>query len=111
MTNGAVHEGMAVDKIAGLCELSPLDLSPAEQSILAVARGAADNPNSVSAKKFDALKEHFDDTQIVEIVAIISLMGFFNRWNDTMAIRLEQPSIDTVTHVLPAGVWSLGKHE
>jgi hypothetical protein len=38
-------------------------------------------------------------------------MGFFNRWNDTMAIRLEQPSIDTVTHVLPAGVWSLGKHE
>jgi len=110
MTGGAVHEGMADDKIAGLCELSPPDLSKAEHAVLTVARGAANNPNTVSSEQFDGLKIHFDDTQIVEIVAVISLMGFFNRWNDTMATQLEQPSIDTVTSILPAGVWTVGKH-
>lgn len=110
MTHGAVHDGMDEGKIGSLCELAPPDLTAAEQAVMTVARGAADSPNTVSAEDFAALKAYFDDTQIVEIVAVIAMMGFFNRWNDTMATQLEPASLDTVTEVLPAGAWTVGKH-
>jgi len=110
MTHGAVHAGISKDKIESFCEMAPPDLSPAEQAVLTVARGAAQSPNAVSAKDFAMLRDHFDDTQIVEIIAVIATMGFFNRWNDTMATQLEQPAIETVTGVLPEDGWSIGKH-
>jgi len=110
MTHGAVHAGIPKDKIESFCELVPPDLSRAEQAVLTIARGAAQSPNAVSAEDFAMLKEHFDDTQIVEIVAVIAMMGFFNRWNDTMATQLEQPAIETVTGVLPEDGWSISKH-
>ena len=60
---------------------------------------------------FDEIYQHFDEGQVVEIVASIALFGFLNRWNDTMATELEE---------LPAGVaeatlgqsfgWEVGKH-
>lgn len=40
-------------------------------------------------KEFDRLTEHFDEGQIVELVASIALFGCLNRWNDTMATTLE----------------------
>ncbi len=110
MTHGAEHEGMAPEKIADLCEASPKTLSPAEDAVVRVARGAAANPNAVSEADFAALKEHFDDTQIVEIVATISMMGFFNRWNDTMATHLEDSPRGTACKLLPEGAWTVGQH-
>ena len=110
MTHGAEHEGMAPSKIAGLCEVAPQSLGPAEQAVVRVARGAAASPNAVTKSDFAALKEHFDDTQIVEIVGVISMMGFFNRWNDTMATPLEDSPRATAGELLPDGAWSVGKH-
>ena len=110
MTHGAIHDGIPKDKIVDLCNSTPQKLTPAEQGVLNVAQGAAKNPNGVNAEDFETLKMYFDDTQIVEIVAVIAMMGFFNRWNDTMATQLEQPSIDTATSVLPRDIWSIGKH-
>lgn len=110
MTHGAEHEGMAQSKIADLCEVAPQTLSPAEQAVVRVARGAAANPNGVSGADFDALKVHFDETQIVEIVGVISMMGFFNRWNDTMATHLEDGPRATADSLLPDGAWNVGKH-
>ncbi len=39
-----------------------------------------------------ALKEHWTDDEIVELLAAISLYGFLNRWNDTLATDLEDPA-------------------
>lgn len=110
MTHGAEHEGMAKEKIADLCTVAPQTLTTAEQAVVQVARGAAASPNAVTGAEFDALKAHFDETQIVEIVAVIAMMGYFNRWNDTMATHLEDGPRATAGDLLPAGAWNVGKH-
>lgn len=50
---------------------------------------AAMAPNTVEAKHMNGLSKHFSERQVIEVVAVISLFGFLNRWNDTMAITLE----------------------
>ena len=39
----------------------------------------------------EALKAHFSDREIVEIVAVLSLYGFLNRWKGTLNTELEAP--------------------
>ena len=76
----------------------------------AVARGAGFTPNAVTDADMAELRRHFDDEQIVEIVAVIANFGFLNRWNDTMATELEQaPLAWAGQHLAPQG-WEPGKH-
>lgn len=90
-------------------ETSPL-FSEAERAALRVAQLAAQVPNAVTDADFDALKAHFDENQIVDIVAIISAFGFLNRWNDTLATVLEdEPISHAQAHLAKTG-WTAGKH-
>ena len=59
----------------------------------------------------DALRRHFDDGQIVEIVATIALFGYLNRWNDTMATDLEEHPANVARHAIAPMGWTAGKHE
>jgi uncharacterized peroxidase-related enzyme len=84
-------------------ETSPL-FDDAERAALRLARAAAVVPNEVTTAHFDDLRRHFDDDQIVEIVAPVALFGFFNRWNDTMATDLEAPQAHfAAAHLGPTG--------
>jgi hypothetical protein len=56
---------------------------------LRFARDASLVPNEVTPEHFRALRLHWDDGQIVEILAVVGLFGFLNRWNDTMATQVE----------------------
>jgi hypothetical protein len=56
------------------------------------------------------LAPHFDEDQIVELVAVISLFGWLNRWNDTMATDLEDEPLAFGTDHLAARGWDPGKH-
>jgi uncharacterized peroxidase-related enzyme len=89
--HGAAQAEVPVEKIAAVwhADDSPL-FTAAERAALRVARGAAQTPNAVSDADFESLKVHFTDRQIIEIVAMISLFGFLNRWNSTLATDLEQ---------------------
>ena len=42
-----------------------------------------------SVRSRTRLHEHWDDGEIVEILGVIALFGFLNRWNDSMATSLE----------------------
>ena len=46
-------------------------------------------PGAVTDEDFEALRAHYDEKAIVEIVAIISVFGFLNRWNSTLSTDLE----------------------
>ena len=84
--------------------------SDAERAALRLARDSALIPNAVTDEHFTALRGHFSDPQIVEIVAALSLFGFLNRFNDTLANELEAGSIAWAgEHLAPIG-WELGKH-
>ncbi len=84
--------------------------TPAERAAVALAFAAGAVPNESSAAHFAALRSHFDEGQIAQIVAVIALFGFLNRWNDTMATALEaQPAEFARTELSTLG-WELGKH-
>jgi uncharacterized peroxidase-related enzyme len=90
-------------------ESSPL-FSERERAALRLAWKAATVPNQATAADFEELRKHFDDGQIVEIVATIALFGYLNRWNDTMATDLEDhPQRVAERAIAPAG-WTPGKH-
>lgn len=84
--------------------------SPAERAALRVAYKAALVPNETTPEDFKELKKHFDDAQIVEIVASIALFGYLNRWNDTMATELEPEALSVASQTLSAVGWKPGKH-
>ena len=84
----AVH--VPAEKIAAAWEFETSVLfSEAERAALRVARDAGQNSASVSDADFNALKEFYDDREILEIVATIALFGFLNRWNSTLATDIE----------------------
>lgn len=68
-------------------ESSPL-FTDAERAALRVARGAGLIPNEVTDDDFADLRRHYSDEAVLEIIAVISLFGFFNRWNDTFSTDL-----------------------
>ncbi|MGE3280064.1 MAG: carboxymuconolactone decarboxylase family protein [Alphaproteobacteria bacterium] len=90
-------------------ETSPL-FSDAERAALRVAQGAAQVPNAVTDADFEELKRHYTEAQIVDIVAVIALFGFLNRFNDTMATELESSPIEAGQRFLAQKGWTVGKH-
>jgi uncharacterized peroxidase-related enzyme len=107
----AAHTGVDPQKIEHAFEFATWGgFTDAERAALALARDAALLPNEVGPEHFVALREHFDEKQIVELVAVCSLFGFLNRWNDTMATELEDvPRLFAEKHLGASG-WELGKH-
>ena len=93
----------------GQFEQSP-DFSKAERAALHFAQAAGKAPNAVGDVEFADLRRHFDDDQILEMVAVLALLGFLNRWNDTLATPLEAGPRDFAECHLAAIGWKPGKH-
>lgn len=105
----ATHRGVSVEKINAAFEFETSDLfTEAERAALRVALHAGMVPNAVEPEHMAALNEHYTPKQCVEIVAVISLFGYLNRWNDTMASTLEDTPIAFASENLPT--WEIGKH-
>lgn len=99
------------EKIQAVWTFETSDLfSPAERAALRLAWHAAVVPNVATADDFEDLKRYFTDDEIVEIVASISLFGYLNRWNDTMATDLEEPPAKVAGRTIGEVGWSPGKH-
>ena len=107
----AEKRGADARKLAAVWEFesSPL-FTDAERAALRVARGAGLTPNAVTDEEMAELSRHFDDDQVVEIVAVIANFGFLNRWNDTMATQLERSPLAWATDRLQDAGWKAGKH-
>ena len=108
---GALRFGVDEAKLAAVWDYrsSPL-YSEAERAALDFALAAAAQPNDVTDEMFAGLRKHWSDGQVVEIVAVISLFGFLNRWNDTMATPLEEEPVHVGEKFLASHGWSAGKH-
>jgi uncharacterized peroxidase-related enzyme len=110
-TVDAKMRGVDEAKIAEIWnfERSPL-YSDAERAALRFARDASLVPNDVTPAHFEELRRYWDDGEIVEMLAVIGLFGFLNRWNDSMATDLEDvPNAFAGSTIGPHG-WEPGKH-
>lgn len=109
--HGAAARGVDVEKLQAIWEFeTDARFSDAERAALRLARDAALIPNAVTDAHFTDLRRHFSDAQIVEIVAVASLFGFLNRFNDTLANGLEEPNIAWAAQHLSVTGWEAGKH-
>jgi uncharacterized peroxidase-related enzyme len=107
--HSAHRAGASEEKIAAAFEYETSALfDDAERAALRLANDAAVIPNAVTDEHFAELRKHFDDAQVVELVSVISLFGYLNRWNDTMATTLEADARGFAEQSLPA--WDVGKH-
>lgn len=103
--------GVSPDKVAAVYDFETSQLfSPAERAALRLARDAAIVPNATTAEHFAELRQHYSESQIVEIVAVISLYGWTNRWNDTMATELENQPFSFASEHLTSQGWDASKH-
>jgi alkylhydroperoxidase family enzyme len=84
--------------------------SPRERAVVGLALAAAEVPNAAQERHFTVLREHFSDRQIVQLVGILAVFGFLNRWNDTIATTLEAAPRDFAADALRLLDWSVGKH-
>ena len=85
--------------------------SEAEKAALRLAYYGAMSPSQASQEHFDEIYKYFDEGQVVEIVASISLFGFLNRWNDTMATELEDLPKEVAKDMIGGNFgWEPGKH-
>lgn len=108
----AMRHGVEAEKLASIAEYqkSPL-FSEAERAALDFALAAASVPNDVTDASFARLRAFWSEGQIVEILGVISLFGFFNRWNDSLATTLEAEPQETASQVLARTGWQVGKHQ
>ncbi len=108
---GALHFGVDDKKLAAVWDYqtSPL-FSAAERAALDLAVAAAAVPNAVTDDNFIEMRKYWSEDQIVEIVGCISVFGFLNRWNDTLATPLEREPIEVGEQYLAKHGWSVGKH-
>lgn len=109
---GAHNFGVSEEKLAALWEWrsSPL-FSEAECAALDFALAAASVPNTVDEALTVRLKQHWSEEEITEMLAVIAMFGFLNRWNDSMATPLEAPACSIGALHLGSHGWSPGKHE
>ncbi len=81
-----------------------------ERAALDFAVAASTIPNAVDDAIAENLRAHWNEGEVVEILGVISLFGFLNRWNDSMATELESGAIQSGEQFLSSRGWSVGKH-
>ena len=84
--------------------------SDAEKAAFEFALAASAIPNAVDADIAANLRNHWSDDEIVEILGVISLFGYLNRWNDSMGTTMEDGAVAAGTTFLAGGGWERGKH-
>jgi len=84
--------------------------SEAERSALDFSLAASMVPNAVDAKIKEKLYIYWDEGEIVEMLGVISLFGYLNRWNDSMGTTLEEDAIESGNQFLVKHGFEAGKH-
>ncbi len=82
----------------------------AERAALDFALAASQIPNAVNDQLEERLHNHWDEGEIVEILGVISLFGYLNRWNDSMGTSIEEGAIESAEKYLTKNGWNKGKH-
>ena len=85
--------------------------SDAERAALDFSLAASMVPNAVNADIKKELYKYWNEGEIVEILGVISLFGYLNRWNDSMGTTLEEDAIGSGNQFLGKHGFEVGKHD
>jgi len=97
-------------QVDGLWEFETDDaFDPRERAALLLARDAA-MAGAVGEAHYAALREHFDDAQIVELVGVLSTGAFLNTWNSSLGTELEPLPLEMAEERLAVIGWTGHRH-
>jgi alkylhydroperoxidase family enzyme len=98
--HAAFHAGVSWEKLAALDDAanSPL-YTPAERAALGLATAGAPLPVAAGGAAFELAANFYSEPQLLEIVSVIALFGWFNRWNGLMGSELEDVPSEALQHV------------
>ncbi len=85
--------------------------SDAERVALDFAIASSTVPNGVTDEIAENLRKFWDDGEIVEMLGVIALFGYLNRWNDSMGTEMEAGAIESGNKLLKHKGWMIGKHQ
>lgn len=74
-----------LDNLADYADRS--DFTSAEKAAINLAEQMTLDSNNVSDALFDELRAHYDEGEIVELMAAIGLFNYFNRFNNALQIE------------------------
>lgn len=107
----AERYGAEQEKLDNIWEYKThLAFSDAERAALDFSLAASVIPNAVNADIKKELYKYWDEGEIVEMLGVISLFGYLNRWNDSMGTSLEKDAIDSGNEYLGKHGFEVGKH-
>ncbi len=107
----AERYGADAEKLENIWEFktNPAFTEP-ERAALDFALASSIIPNAVDDSIAENLRLYWDDGEIVEMLGVIALFGFLNRWNDSMGTQIEDGAVESGEKFLSARGWTTGKH-
>ena len=107
----AVRYGSEEDKLRNIWDYKTYPaFTDAERAVFDLAIAASQVPNAVTDEIAENMRKHWDEGEVVEIMGVIALFGYLNRWNDSMGTQLEDPAADDASDYLGVKGWTRGKH-
>jgi len=108
---GAQNFGVTDAKLADVWNYASSPHYDARERVaLDFALAAAAQPNEVTDEIFARVREHWSESEVVEILGVVAMFGFLNRWNDSLATPLEPVPLQVARKAAGAREWSPGKH-
>ncbi len=83
----------------------------AERAALDLSLAASIVPNGVTDAIAQNARKYWNEGEIVEILGVIALFGYLNRWNDSMGTQMEDGAIASGEELLAKRGWEVGKHK
>ena len=107
----AKRHGSSQERLENIWEYKSHEaFSELARAMFDLAIAASQVPNSVSEEIKTRAKKFFNEGEIVEILGVVALFGYLNRWNDSMGEELENPAAKSAEKILGAKGWEAVKH-
>jgi alkylhydroperoxidase family enzyme len=84
----ARRHGWTDDQINGLANFEQrTDFAEKEKAALRLAERVTRDAHTVDEQLWSELRKHFDEGEIIELLAAIGLFNYFNRFNDALQME------------------------
>ena len=107
----AERYGGTEERLANIWSFRESDLyTAAEKAAFEFALAASSVPNAVNDEVSAEINKYWDEGEVVEILGVVALFGYLNRWNDSMGTTMEAGAVDAGERLLSESTWTRGKH-
>ena len=108
----AERYGSSKERLENIWNFEESDcFSEQEKIALRFTREASKVPVATTQEIEEELKQHWSEDDIIEMMGVIALFGYLNRWNDVMGTSLEDDAIESANQYLKEKGWDIGKHD